>query len=600
METDRNGEPSLADPRAAHRFRRAFLLTAFIDLPAAVVLVCKSLPREVSLLDWLYAVSNLGSMLGLLSYPTLIEPFLSIRTQAYGWSIAFLAFFLLCALAARKSTCAPMPGIHESPGPADPREQSPPSPPGAARRISWVVFPACGSVLLLGITNHLTQNVAAIPFLWVLPLSLYILSFTLAFSGPAFYPRAFFLPLVAVATLGMEILFVAYSPSIPYPILLAVFSTGLFAGCMVCHGELARMAPDPRYLTGYYLAIAAGGAVGGVFVGIAAPLFFRTTYELPLGILACAILALAASVLDRDDRGGWQRLQRALLLVACGSSIAIAAFPVFSDLRPPQGLRLIARNFFGVLKVVDDGPPGGWDSVRNLTHGSVNHGSQFTHPARRRTPVTYYHPNSGIGLALRSRASSAPLRVGIIGLGAGVLAAYGRPGDVYRFYEINPLVIRIAETDFSYLRDSGAKVEVALGDARLSMEREPEQLYDVFVIDAFSGDAIPIHLLTQEALRLYLRNLKKDGLLAFHISNHYIDLKPVIRRMAEQRGMAALAIKTEGNSKEGATPAEWVLLSAARETLEKRPILGAGNSLPSTPTVRTWTDDYSSLFPLLK
>jgi SAM-dependent methyltransferase len=448
-----------------------------------------------------------------------------------------------------------------------------------------VVFPACGSVLLLGITNHLTQNVAAIPFLWVLPLSLYILSFTLAFSGPAFYPRAFFLPLVAVATLGMEILFVAYSPSIPYPILLAVFSTGLFAGCMVCHGELARMAPDPRYLTGYYLAIAAGGAVGGVFVGIAAPLFFRTTYELPLGILACAILALAASV---------------LLLVACGSSIAIAAFPVFSDLRPPQGLRLIARNFFGVLKVVDDGPPGGWDSVRNLTHGSVNHGSQFTHPARRRTPVTYYHPNSGIGLALRSRASSAPLRVGIIGLGAGVLAAYGRPGDVYRFYEINPLVIRIAETDFSYLRDSGAKVEVALGDARLSMEREPEQLYDVFVIDAFSGDAIPIHLLTQEALRLYLRNLKKDGLLAFHISNHYIDLKPVIRRMAEQRGMAALAIKTEGNSKEGATPAEWVLLSAARETLEKRPILGAGNSLPSTPTVRTWTDDYSSLFPLLK
>jgi SAM-dependent methyltransferase len=399
----------------------------------------------------------------------------------------------------------------------------------------------------------------------------------------------------------MEILIFAYSPSIPFSILLAFYCTGLFAGCMVCHGELARMAPDPRFLTGYYLAIAAGGALGGLFVGIAAPLFFRTTYELPLGILSCAFLALVSSVRNQDKRDGAQRWERALLLVACGSSIAVAAFPILSDLRPPrEGVRLMARNFYGVLKVLDTGPPGDRDTLRTLTHGSITHGSQYTHPGRRRTPVSYYHPNSGVGLAIRSRSSSDPLRVGIIGLGAGILAAYGRPGDVYRFYEINPLVVRIAETEFSYLRDTDAKVEVVPGDARLSLEREPDQKYDVFIIDAFSGDAIPIHLLTREALRLYLRHLKTDGILALHVSNRYVNLMPVIHRLAEQQGMEAIAVKTGDESGEGAMPAEWVLLAARREALERPPIPGSGKPLPSTPIVRMWTDDYSSLFHLLK
>jgi len=550
----------------------------------------------------LYALSNLGSMLGLLSYPTLVEPYLPIRAQAHGWSGAFLAFSAMCVLASKKGTFAPLRDLPTLPGPAVGQEATPFPPPGAGQWFFWIALPACGSVLLLGVTNHITQNVAAIPFLWVLPLSLYLISFTLAFWGPTLYPRVFYMPLLAVSILGMEVLFTAPFIVAPLMILLPVFCIGLFAGCMVCHGELARMAPDPRYLTLYYLAIAAGGALGGIFVGVAAPLFFRTTYELPLGIAACAILALGSSVRNPggNSREQGRRLQRALLILASGISIAVAGYLIFMIFQPPKGLRLLDRNFFGVLKVADTGTPGDRNSRRILSHGSINHGAQFLQPDRRREPITYFHPDSGVGLAIRSRGFSNPLRVGIIGLGAGIIAANGRTGDVYRFYEINPLMVKIAKTEFTYLRDSRAEVEVILGDARLSLEREPQQNYDVLIVDAFSGDAIPIHLLTREALQQYLRHIKKDGILALHISNRYIDLKPVIQRLAEKVGMEAIAVNTAGNPEIGAEAAEWILLSAARETLEKPPLRGAGKALHRTLDVRMWTDDYSSLFGLLK
>jgi SAM-dependent methyltransferase len=374
----------------------------------------------------------------------------------------------------------------------------------------------------------------------------------------------------------------------------------MFAGCMACHGELARLAPDPRYLTPYYLAIAAGGALGGIFVGVAAPLFFRTTYELPLGIAACAILALISLIRNPGGNNGGAWWQRALLVLASGISIVVVVSLMLLVFQLPKGYRLLDRNFYGVLKVVDTGTPGDRNSRRILSHGSINHGAQFLQPDRRLEPITYFHPDSGIGLAIRSRGSSNPLRVGIIGLGAGIIAAYGRTGDVYRFYEINPLVMKIARTDFTFLRDSRAGVEVILGDGRLSLEREPQQNYDILIADAFSGDAIPIHLLTREAIQLYLRHLKKDGILALQISNRYIDLKPVIQRLAENVGMEAMAINTAGNPETGAEAAEWVLLSAAGEALEKPPLPGAGKALQQTPDVRMWTDDYSSLFRLLK
>jgi hypothetical protein len=455
-------------------------------------------------------------------------------------------------------------------------------------------------VLLLGVTNHLTQNVAAIPFLWVLPLSLYLLSFIFAFWGSTLYPRAFYMPLLAVSILGMEVLFIAPFIVAPLKILLPVFCIGLFAGCMVCHGELARMAPDPRYLTRFYLAIAAGGALGGILIAVAAPLFFRTTYELPLGIAACAILALGSSVRNPGGINRGRRLQRALLILASGISIAVAGCMILMIFQPTKGLRLLDRNFFGVLKVADTGTSGDRNLRRILIHGSITHGAQFLQPERRRESITYYHPDSGVGLAIRSRVSLNPLRVGIIGLGAGIIAAYGRIGDVYRFYEINPLVVKIARTDFTYLRDSRAAVEVILGDARLSLEREPQQNFDVLIVDAFSGDAIPIHLLTREALQQYLRHITKGAILALHITNKYIDLIPVIQRLAEDAGMEAVAVNTAGNPETGAEASEWVLLSASGETLVKPPLRGAGKALPRTPDVRMWTDDYSSLFRLLK
>lgn len=548
----------------------------------------------------LYSLSNLGSMLGLLTYPTLVEPFLPIRAQAYGWSGAFLTFSAMCALASGKGLFAPQRALSTTPDPAVEEDAFPSPPPDAGQWFFWIALPACGSVLLLGVTNHLTQNVAAIPFLWVLPLSLYLLSFIFAFWGSTLYPRAFYMPLLAVSILGMEVLFIAPFIVAPLKILLPVFCIGLFAGCMVCHGELARMAPDPRYLTRFYLAIAAGGALGGILIAVAAPLFFRTTYELPLGIAACAILALGSSVRNPGGINRGRRLQRALLILASGISIAVAGCMILMIFQPTKGLRLLDRNFFGVLKVADTGTSGDRNLRRILIHGSITHGAQFLQPERRRESITYYHPDSGVGLAIRSRVSLNPLRVGIIGLGAGIIAAYGRIGDVYRFYEINPLVVKIARTDFTYLRDSRAAVEVILGDARLSLEREPQQNFDVLIVDAFSGDAIPIHLLTREALQQYLRHITKGAILALHITNKYIDLIPVIQRLAEDAGMEAVAVNTAGNPETGAEASEWVLLSASGETLVKPPLRGAGKALPRTPDVRMWTDDYSSLFRLLK
>ena len=546
----------------------------------------------------LYALSNLGSMLGLLSYPTLVEPNLTIRAQAYGWSGAFLAFSAMCALASEKELSHQQRTSATLPGPSV--EEEPPPPPGAEQWFFWIALPASSSVLLLGVTNHLTQNVAAIPFLWVIPLSLYLLSFTLAFWGPALYPRGFYLSLLALAITGMEVMFFSYFFIASLKILLPVFCIGMFVGCMVCHGELARMVPDPRYLTRFYLAIAAGGALGGIFVGVAAPLFFRTTFELPLGIAACATLALVSSVRYPGGNSRGRQLQRALLILASGLSIGVAGFMILTIFQISKGQRLSDRNFYGVLKVSDTGTLEDRYSRRDPL-------PRLHHP-RRSIPATRAGERADHlfppgfrhrpGDPLPRFLESAPGRHHRPGRGdhRGI-RAHRR---CISFLRNQPPSLKIAKTEFTYLRDSRANMEVILGDARLSLEREAAQDYDIFIVDAFSGDAIPIHLLTREALQLYLRHLKKDGILALHISNLYIDLKPVIQRLAEKAGMEAVAVNTAGNPEAGAEPAEWVLLAARRETLFRPPIGGAGASLTRMRYIPVWTDDYSSLFRLLK
>ncbi len=382
--------------------------------------------------------------------------------------------------------------------------------PQAGMMLIWVGLAACASTLLLAVTNHLSQNVAAIPFLWVLPLALYLLSFILCFDGDGWYKRHFFLGLLAVMLASMAYGHFMDVEKMPLFVALPLFSVGLFVCCMVCHGELARLKPDPRHLTLFYLMISIGGAIGGVFVGLIAPNVFPGYYELPVGLAACGVLVLIALRQDLFRDAVWKPewlLSLAYVMVLIG----YVGGEMHKSLRND---RVAVRNFYGGLKVSDSGV--GREAERTLTHGTINHGEQFLAPERRRLATTYYGPNTGVGLAIRSLDPDKPHRIGVIGLGAGTLAAYGRvgAGDRITFYEINPLVIQLARSQFTFLMDSQAKVDIVLGDARLSLERQDPQNYDVLAVDAFSSDSIPVHLLTVEAFQLYFRHLKPDGILA--------------------------------------------------------------------------------------
>ena len=538
----------------------------------------------------LYALSNLGSMFALLSYPVLVEPVFATHAQAWGWSFGYAAFVVLCGSTALVSRAGPDTGLLEAEdGPA----------PGARQYFFWIALPACASVLLLAITNHLSQNVAAIPFLWVLPLSLYLLSFILCFERAGWYRRSPYLQLAAVAIGGIGYSLADDLENTSIKILIPLFSAGLFICCMVCHGELARLKPHPRYLTSYYVMISVGGALGGVLVGLVAPHAFRGYYEMQAGLAACALLVLLVLRQDPESgfAGSWKN-PRALV-----AGLLVAAFVVylaFQVRKNDTGYRVIVRNFYGGLRILDEGEAGDTGAVRKLMHGTINHGQQLLDPARRDWPTTYYGRKSGVGLAIGERQAVGPLRAGVIGLGTGTLAAYGRPGDYIRFYEINPLVIQLARTEFSFLKDSKARVDVALGDARLSLEREPPQSFDVIAVDAFSGDSIPVHLLTREAFALYLRHLKPAGVLAVHVSNKYLDLEPVVRRESEALGRQAMTVDTEDDEETGTFGSTWVLVTARPDFFQKSVIKDAVQEVELKKGLRLWTDDYSNLFQILK
>jgi SAM-dependent methyltransferase len=541
----------------------------------------------------LFALSNAGSMLGLLSYPVLVEPFFAVRRQAQGWSAAFLAFGVLCAALALR-------GRKGEPAQADAAQAEAGTEPGWRLRILWMALAACASTLLLAVTNHLTQNVAAIPFLWVLPLSLYLLSFILCFSGEGLYRRSATLPLLAAALAGMAFLLSKGQETAKLQVLIPVFAGGLFVCCMACHGELAKMKPHPGHLTSYYLMISLGGAAGGIFVGLVAPYGFPGYYELPVGIAACASLSLVVLWRLRPPGSPERRRRTAGLLFAAVYTVGLAGLLAWQIRETTRDARVLVRNFYGGLRVSDSGPAQEDGAMRTLVHGTITHGRQFLSPARRRQPTTYYGPKSGVGLALRDGGRGTARRVGVIGLGAGTIAAYGRRGDTYRFYEINPLVVRLADTEFSYLRDSGAKVDVTLGDARLSLEAQPPQNYDVLAVDAFSGDSIPVHLLTREAFDLYFRHLKEGGILAVHVSNKYLDLNPVVGRAAAALGMEAAVVDTEDEEEAGIYRATWILVMRDRRWFDRQGFSEAWKPLAAGEDVRPWTDDYSNLFRILK
>ena len=539
----------------------------------------------------LYALSNAGSMFALVSYPFLFEPVFTTHQQAWMWSAAYGVFVVLCGVTAINSGMAPS-AVTEAEAEAVEK-------PPVKRYLTWLLLPAVASLLLLAITNHISQNVAAIPFLWVLTLSIYLLTFILCFEGSGWYRRNPYLQLLAVALGSMAYaLSVDATGSVPIRVMVPLFAMGLFTCCMVCHGELARLKPDPRYLTHFYLMIAAGGALGGLLVGLVAPHLFNAIYEMPLGLVACAVLVLW--VLRQDAELKWfQRWRQPAPIVAGVLTVALAVFVGLQIRDSVRGSRELDRNFYGALKVRDNGPATQLDATRTLTNGTINHGEQFLNPARRDWPTTYYGPETGVGLAIREKGKSGAIRVGVIGLGTGTLAAYGRLGDYYRFYEINPLVLRLAHTEFTFLPDCRAQVDVAMGDARLSLERESPENFDVLAVDAFSSDSIPVHLLTLEAIKLYFRHLRPDGVLAVHISNRYLDLEPVLAGETRATGKMARVVDTDDDDTQDVFGATWVLMTAPASGFHGEELKNS-TEIGSQRIVRLWTDDYSNLFRILK
>jgi SAM-dependent methyltransferase len=535
----------------------------------------------------LFALSNFGSLLALIVYPALVEPFFSLRVQTLAWSAGFLIFVMVCgAISFSGNQAVETPVSIPAATPAAVESNRPPT---AGERTMWLLMATGGALLLSAVTSHLSHNIAAIPLLWIVPLTIYLLTFVIAFNGGKLYWPWLMVRLLAVA-LGSVGYFIAKpDEDLPIKISVPLFCVTLFIACLFCHGELYRRRPSPRYTTQYYLLIAAGGALGSIFVGVVAPFIFLGSYELAWGLVYTA--ALAAAVMWKEH-WGWRLFWPA-------ATAALIVVVVFQVRAYGENTIVQVRSFYGIMRVQQENTLEG-ERYRTLVHGTIQHGTQYYGSDEDRTsPTTYYVHNSGVGLAL-DFCCKWPRRVAVVGLGAGTLAAYGKPGDVFRFYEIDPRVETIARNAFTYLRESKAKIEIVEGDARLSMEAEPSQQYDVIAVDAFSGDAIPVHLLTAEALQLYRRHLRPDGILAFHISNKYLDLAPVIQAAAQNAGLPAVLISSPDDDYTGGYTADWVLITANHEFLSLPAVKDAAEEIEPRPGFRLWTDDYSSLLPLLK
>jgi spermidine synthase len=539
----------------------------------------------------LFALSNFGSLLALLVYPFVVEPRFRLGTQSAIWLAGFIVFAAACLaivwMAAGANRAAADVPSHK----ADPQHDAAVAAPSMSHRVLWLLLAACGSVLLCAFTNYLSQNVAPIPLLWIVPLVAYLLSFVWAFNGPRWCPRILILPLAAIflAALGGMIYF---SDRITTPIWFTVlfYCLCLLFFCLACHAELYRLRPAPRHATSFYLLIAAGGALGSVFVGIVAPMVFRANYELACGLVMITLLLLAVT---------WTSgiFVRVFWTAATAGMVALIFVQARQNAKDAMDQ---LRNFYGTLRVTEDLESDTTAYTRTLIHGTIQHGTQVFSDELRMTPTTYYGHNSGVGLALDHCCGSRPRRVGIIGLGTGTLAAYGRKGDVFRFYDINPLVEKIAQSRFTYLRETPARVEIVMGDARLSLVAEPTQNYDVLVVDAFSGDAIPVHLLTREAIALYMRQLRPNGILAVHVSNQYLNLPPIVREEADYAGMKSVLVSSDDDEDIGVYSADWVLVTNNDDFLQLPKVAEAAAIITPLPGLRLWTDDYNSLLPLLK
>ncbi len=541
----------------------------------------------------LYSLSNAASLLALMSYPLVVEPLLARQTQARTWGWGLAVFALLSTVAAL------LLWTHKTAGDktCQTKHTATPAPrPDRRRWLLWLALPAGASVVLLAVTNKICQDITVVPLFWVLPLAVYLLSFIICFHSERWYvPNVWitafilsFIALVAVTSLTAEISAAWY---------ILIHTATLFACCMVFHGELYRIRPDAKYLTGFYLMIATGGAMGGFFVVVVAPIIFNSYFELDVGLLLCCLY-----VVLNDSTGALGSKRRRLVWVCLICIAGAAGFLLQGDKLGLHGKAIAAeRNFFGVLTVWEKESK---DPARHhfvMQHGMIYHGLQFADPAKRAEPTTYFSRKSGVGLAMQYMSSRENRRVGIIGLGVGTIATYARQGDHFTFYEINPEVKHQAQTYFTYLADCKGKVDIILGDARLSLERQQPQDFDVLVLDAFTGDAVPVHLLTREAFEIYLKHLKPDGLIAMHISTHHVDLQSVVRRLAAHFQLSTAWIETHSNDAKGIFDSDWIILAKNKE-FQNHPQIETSKTEYKAPlkNISLWTDNHANLLQVLK
>ena len=609
----------------------------------------------------LYAVSNAGSLIGLLSYPFLIEPALRLSAQAWVWTSGYLLYAICFGICGWWTANMKEASGHEM-GPAErERDADDIRPLGWQRPVMWMGLAACASIQLLATTNFICQEVAVIPFFWVLPLSIYLVSFILTFESSRWYSRGVFHTLFAGAA-GWVIALSLPGTTHSYLAQLSAACGLLFVGCMICHGEAARQRPSPERLTHFYLCISLGGAAGGTFVSLIAPRIFPGYWEFPLGILSCAVLLLVTAARDRES---WWHVGRNGVAVAIAAGVILLGVPELAVVWKPAnsvptwlsicvGLGLTclaailwrreseavgpassllwfrgavaaafvvliaglvlpqrwlyshvlarARNFYGMVRVVDVQP----DNYLVLVHGVTAHGFQSKTPGMERVATGYYGPNSGVN-ALLSGWPSTPLRVGLVGMGAGTLAALGRAGDTYRFYEINPEVVRFSmgpQAYFTFINDSAAHVEVVMGDARMSLEREAAkgdlQRFDVLVLDAFSSDAIPVHLLTREAFQIYRQHLNgPHSVIAIHITNAALNLGPVLAGIAQENEYHS--VRTNPTWLSGmSSKSDWILLSRDPDAISSAALKRISVPFPEKAKPILWTDQYSNLLHVLR
>lgn len=554
----------------------------------------------------LYALSNAGSLLALLTYPFFFEPLMRVSTQANAWSLGYLVFAALCVTCAVRSISAgsEKTATQETAGLITSRSDKKSTAATATATTSgfgrWLTLSMVASTMLLAVTNEVCQDVAVIPFLWVVPLSLYLLSFILCFESDRWYRRGLY-------SLGTAILALAvcwlqgFGSRTWLPLQLVIYFGCLFSICMLCHGELARLRPTADSLTLFYLTLSAGGAAGGLFVGLLAPLIFPAFWEHSLGMIVSCVIAV---IVYYDHRGWLQdgsqspmlwKLLVIILFAGLGTVFAAAVTSYTNSVA-------MVRNFYGVLEVQNDTI----EDAIILRHGRIIHGIQLN--GIPSFPTMYYGYNTGVGKAIEQlRERRTPLKIGLVGLGAGTLAAYGQTGDTFRFYEINENVTQLAQQHFTFLTNCPAAVDVIHGDARLMLENEAPQGFDLLVLDAFSGDAVPTHLLTAEAAQVYLKHLRPDGLIAFHVSNLHFDLQRVTEGLAEAATLQALTLETApvidritGAQSLIEPGSRWVLMSREKSLLESEVYrkLRAQN-LPGQQDKVLWTDDFSNLIEVL-